>query len=233
MNSLQIHTKSALGNVEWVLEKTSGTMWIRNDINYHDKPDQMFIKPLHYTGALMNIKIADHVEFNSITYFGMLYHPEGVSWASIQEKVNDIYAVFAQETAGIPLYDTYTKRVVAFAGYSYLKLDYTSNYTFVPDKFDGHHLYHNFLFGIKEEFLVKRWLKLTLKGILTPFADYYPMHGSKAICMEAGADAEFDFQEFGIHLYLSNRRTKEFASTYDSYFSSMTDFGFTFRIGSK
>ena|GEM_PF-2967527 len=233
MQPLQIHTKSSLGDVAWVLEKTSGTLRVRNEISYEDGAKKEFYKALNYTGALISVEIDDYIIIRSLSNFGVLYHPEVVAWSDIEEKSENIYALFFQETAGVAIDWDYNKKLIPFVGYSYLKLDYTDHYSFLPSGFLGHKVYHNYLFGLEEDFIVNRWLKFSLKGIITPLAYYYPLNNSKALCTELGAESFLDFQDFGIHLYISNRRTREYGSAYKEYFSSISDFGFTFRLGSK
>ena len=218
----------------WTLEKSSGTLRVRNEISYSEGGKQSFYKSLNYTGSLINVTVGKNLVFDSISNFGLVSSPQGLPWSEIAEKTRDIFAVYYEETVGVPVSIGYTTSIMPFAGYSYLKLDYTKNYDFLSSGFRGHKVYHNYLFGLKETFYIKKWLKLSVKEIFSPFAYYYPMRGNRAVFYELGADTEFDFNEFGLHLYISSRKTTERSSEYYSkYISSVSDFGFTFRIGAK
>lgn len=233
LSAVQIQTKSLIGNVVWSLEKTSGTMRVKNEIKVENGTNTHFYKSINYTGALINVELSDFLFIESLSNFGMLYHPQGIAWSDIQKKSQDIYSVYIQELAGFPVFINKRTTFFPFAGYSYLKLDFTKNYTFLPSGFAGHNIYHNVVFGIKEEYRLKKWLNLSFREMISPLAFYYPFHGSRALCIEIGSEARFDFEYFGIHLYISSRRTVEHGSYYEKYESSISDFGFTFRIGER
>ena len=150
--------------MEWGLEKTSGTLRIRNDVTEKNGTESSFTKAINYTGALIELNINKILLIKSMTNFGMLYHPEGIAWSDIILNAKDIYAISTRETFGFPIPVAYKSTLYPYAGYSYLKLDYTDNYTFLPDGFNGHKVYHNYLFGVDQEVYVNKCFRFSIGG---------------------------------------------------------------------
>ena len=83
LSAVQIQTKSLIGNVVWSLEKTSGTMRVKNEIKVENGTNTHFYKSINYTGALINVELSDFLFFEILSNFGMLYHPHGIAWSDI------------------------------------------------------------------------------------------------------------------------------------------------------
>ena len=221
-------------DMSWAIEKTAGTLSIINEIKGNSgEADRTFEKFMNYSGALIVVEINDFFLIKSLTNFGVLYHPQGLAWSDIMNKTNDIYSVSTQETIGIPIRIDYGITAYPFVGYSYLKLDYKNDYEFLPRNFYGHTIYHDFLFGVEHRFYLKKWFQMDIKGMFTPFSYYYPLQNIYSFCFEWGVDLFFEYEYFGLHLYVSRRNTLEKGDYYERYFSSIGDIGITFRIGAK